>query len=660
MRKEMKDVMENQKQEVTHEVKSHVNTEEIARAISKTQSYLLNCQHPEGYWQGVLEADASVSAGYIPLMFLMGYTVDAGRVQKIIATLKRKQNTDGSWSTYYGGPGDISVTIQVYFALKLAGTSVDEEYMYRARSFILEKHGVMKANLITKIWLALFGEYDWQSIPTIPPEITFLPSWFYLNIYECSSWARATIMALAIISTKKPTCRIPDYARISELYTEPERNQYNVKIPRLLKWETFFLVIDRILKIYDKSPVKPLRGLALRKTADWVIEHQDEDGSWGGIMLPWVYSLIALKCLGYPLDHPIIKRGMEGLEAFIIEDENTFLLQPSISPVWDTAWAVLALRESGLPTDHPSLVRAARWLLEKEIRFKGDWTVKNRHAEAGCWAFEFENRHYPDIDDTSVVPRALGEVKLPTADEELAKARAIQRGVDWVLSMQGDNGGWAAFDLNNNKEILAHIPFSDFITPLDPVSPDVTNHVIDLLSQFKEVYREPISRGIAYLRKSQEADGAWYGRWGVNYIYGTGLVLPSFKAAGQNMTQKYVRKAVLWLKDHQNQNGGWGETCHSYDGPEYRGQGESTASQTAWALMGLLAADEVSCPEVQRGITFLLQTQQDDGSWQEQAFTGTGFPGRFYLRYELYRILFPLISLARYKVALEEVGDDQA
>jgi squalene-hopene/tetraprenyl-beta-curcumene cyclase len=529
--------------------------------------------------------------------------------------------------------------------------------MRRARDFVIEKGGVMRANLITRIWLALFGQFDWRGIPTIPPEIVLLPAWFYFNIYEFSSWTRATIMALAILTTEKPVCRVPPCAQVSELYAEPEKDRkYSVgKSPRILSWETFFLAADRLLKIYQKLPVKPLRALARRKTAEWVINHQEQDGSWGGIMLPWVYSLFALKCLGYPADHPVVKKGIAGLEGFIIEDDNTFLLEPAVSPVWDTAWAVLALRESGLPADHPALAKAARWLLSKEIQTEGDWKIKNPRARPGCWAFEFENRNYPDIDDTSVVPRALNAVTLPsTADA--ARSAAIKRGVNWVLAMQGNNGGWAAFDRNNNRRMLAHIPFSDFMTPLDPVSPDVTNHAIELLSLFANKYCQPLEKGLAYLKGSQEKDGAWYGRWGVNYLYGTGLVLPSLAAAGEGMNQEYIRRAVRWLEDHQNPDGGWGETCRSYEDPAARGQGASTASQTAWALIGLLAAGEASTVAVRRGIDYLLYSRQDNGAWLEQAFTGTGFPRAFYLRYELYKIYFPLMALSRYRTAIEEVS----
>jgi squalene-hopene/tetraprenyl-beta-curcumene cyclase len=465
-------------------------------------------------------------------------------------------------------------------------------------------------------------------------------------------------MALAILTTLKPTCRIPDCAHVSVLYAEPQgQRKYSVGTsPGTFKWETFFLAADRFLKIYQGLPVKPLRGLALRKTADWIVRHQETDGSWGGIMLPWVYSLFALKCLGYPLDHPVMKKGIEGLEGFIVEDGDSFLLEPATSPVWDTAWAILALRESGLPDSHGSLIKAAQWLLSKEIRDRGDWSIKNPGVEPGGWSFEFENRHYPDIDDTAVVPRALKAVRFPTGGEEAAKSAAVQRGVSWMLAMQGDNGGWAAFDRNNNRSMLAHIPFSDFMTPLDPVSPDVTNHVIELLSQFGDTYAEVIHQGLDYLKKSQEAEGAWYGRWGVNYLYGTGLVLPSLKAAGEDMQREYIRKSIRWLKAHQNPDGGWGESCRAYDDPEWRGQGESTASQTAWALLGLLASGEARSDTVQRGISYLLNTQQGDGSWRELAFTGTGFPRAFYLRYELYKIYFPLMALARYRIALEEVS----
>jgi len=625
----------------------------LAQAIRRAQDYLLRIQSQDGYWVGELEADVTVTAGYIPLMYFMTGKVDPARQQKVVNYVKSKQRPDGSWSTYYGGPGDLNVTIQAYFALKLAGISPEEPFMRRAREFVRRRGGITKANTLTKIWLALFGQYDWRGTPTIPPEIILLPNWFYFNIYEFASWSRATIVALMIVSTKRPVCPVPQWARVDELYLEPEdQRDYSLsKTERFLSWENFFLCLDRFFKIWEKLPFQPGRGLALQKTERWLTEHQEADGSWGGIMLPWVYSLIAFKSLGYSLDHPVIAKGLKGLEDFIIEDDATMRLQPATSPVWDTAWAVIALRDSGLPADHPALVKAARWLLKQEVRVGGDWQVKSPKTEPGCWAFEFENDFYPDIDDTAVVPRALLRVKLPGKDEA-DKAQAVARGLRWVVAMQSDNGGWAAFDRNNYRRILAHIPFADFMTPLDPTSPDVTAHAIELLAELNED-GSSLRRALAYLKREQEPDGAWYGRWGVNYIYGTGLVLTSLQAAREAMAQDYIRRAVSWLTCHQNEDGGWGETCHTYEDPDYRGTGPSTASQTAWALLGLLAAGEKANPAVKKGISYLLKNQKEDGSWPEDAYTGTGFPRAFYLRYELYRIYFPLLALAKYRASLE-------
>lgn len=630
----------------------------VQDAIERSRDYLLGIQSEDGYWVGELEADASVTAGYIPLMYFMTGRVHPERQRKVINNVKARQQPDGSWSTYYGGPGDLSVSVQVYFALKLAGISSEESFMQQAREFILGHGGITKTNLITKVWLAVFGQFPWEGTPAMPPEMVFLPNWFYFNIYEFASWSRATIMALMIVLTEKPVCPVPEYAQISELYMEPEveRNYSLGKTDKIFSWKSFFLRMDSIFKAWERIPLKPGRRVALRRTERWIVEHQEADGSWGGIMLPWVYSLIALKWLGYPLDHPVIDRGLKGLEGFIVEDDSSLRMLPATSPVWDTAWAVIALSEAGLPSDHPSMMRAGRWLLKEEIRIGGDWKVKNKKTEPGCWAFEFDNDLYPDIDDTAVVPRALLKVKF-TDEEERDKIRATERGLQWVLSMQSSDGGWAAFDVNNTKKFLAHIPFADFMTPLDPTSTDVTAHVLELLG---EMYHDgtALRRALDYIKKQQEADGAWYGRWGVNYIYGTGGVLPGLKVVGEDMNQEYVRKAVSWLSSHQNEDGGWGETCHTYDDPASRGMGPSTASQTAWALLGLIAAGEAGSPSVERGINYLMETQQEDGSWQEEEYTGTGFPRAFYLRYDLYRIYFPLMALARYKAFMEGGADE--
>jgi len=626
---------------------------EVGQAIERAQKHLLDLQHPEGYWCGELEADASVSAGYIPVMYFMGRELSEERKERIIKFVKNEQRPDGSWPAYRGGPGDLSVSVQVYFALKLAGISPEEPFMHKAREFILSQGGVPRANVITKFWLALFGEFPWEGTPTVPPELIFLPRWFYFNIYEFSSWARATIMALALLSALRPVRPVPEGRGVQELYPD----HWEISLGRrkgLISWENVYFTVDRLLKLYQLLPLKPGRGIALRRVEEWVLRHQDADGSWGGIMLPWIYALFALKALGYPDGHPAVKKGLEGLEGFIVEDGRGFRLQPAVSPVWDTAWAIHALRDSGLPPDHPVIVQAARWLLQKEIRVKGDWAVKSPTIEPGCWAFEFENNSYPDIDDTAVVARALLRVRLPGL-EEAGKLEVVQRAARWVAAMQSGDGGWAAFDKDNNRRPLAHIPFADFITPLDPTSPDVTNHAVEFLSEVGG-FEERVREGVEYLKRAQEPDGAWFGRWGVNYIYGTGLVLPALRAVGEDMKQGYIRQAVRWLKSHQNEDGGWGETCLTYDDPGLRGQGPSTASQTAWTLLGLLAAGEEESPEVRRGIGFLLETQTGDGGWEEEEFTGTGFPRAFYLRYHLYPIYFPLMALGRYRKLMERRG----
>ena len=622
-------------------------------ALGRAQSHLLRLQYPEGYWAGELEADASVSAGYVPLMYYLLGSVDPVRQQKVVNYARSKQNPDGSWSSHHGGPGDVSASIQVYFDLKLAGVSAEEPFMGRAREFILSKGGICRANIFTKIWLALFGQYPWKGTPALPPEVILLPNWFYMNIYEFASWSRATIVALTVVLTNRPTCPVPDWARVPELYLEPERRRdYSLgKIGNPFSWKSFFLMMDSLLKLWEKSPLKPGRQRALRKAEEWIVEHQEADGSWGGIMLPWVYSLVALKSLGYPLSHPVMELGMKGLEGFIVEDESTLRLQPATSPVWDTAWSVIGLWESGLPSGHPALQKAASWLLSQQITVGGDWQVKSPNTLPACWAFEFDNDLYPDLDDTAVVSRALRRVWLPE-DHEAAKGRAIEGAIRWVTSMQSKDGGWAAFDRDNDKMILTQIPFADFMSPLDPTCADVTAHAVELLG---ESNRDPVSlkKAIAYLKATQEADGSWYGRWGVNYLYGTGLVLAALVAAGEEPNQSYLQRACSWLAFRQKPDGGWGESCESYADSGWKGTGPSTPSQSAWALMGLMAAGQASSPPVERGIRYLLETQREDGSWEEEPYTGTGFPRAFYLRYDLYRAYFPLMALARYDAYLK-------
>jgi squalene-hopene/tetraprenyl-beta-curcumene cyclase len=630
----------------------------LDQAIGKTQNYLLNRQSQEGYWVGELESDVSVSAGYIPMMRFMGVET-LERERKVVHFLRTQQLADGGWASYPGGVGEVNVSVQAYIALKMAGISAQEPFMKRARELILARGGVERTHTFTKIMLAHFGQYAWQDLPTLPPELMLLPNSFPINIYDFASWARATIVALTIVMTYRPVCALPVSQGIQELYRTPapgnaggkSKPSLQSRSPGLFSWERFFLMTDRLLKLWERVPFKPGRRRALHKAERWIVDRQEADGGWGGIMLPWVYSLFALKSLGYANDHPVVARALAGLEGFIVEDDSVLRLQPAVSPVWDTALALIALRDSGLAADHPAAVKASRWLLGQQILTGGDWQVKNPHTEPGAWAFEFENDFYPDVDDSTIVPLALSMVRLP---EDTARTRAIERGVRWTLSMQSSTGGWAAFDMNNNSEMLAHIPFADFMTPLDPSTVDVTAHVVELMGRLKYDQDHPAMRkALNYIWAEQKEDGSWFGRWGVNHIYGTAGVLIALREAQQDVQQERVRKAADWLKEHQHAEGGWGESCYSYEDPCFEGSCPSTASQTAWALLGLLAAGEEEHPAVARGIQFLLTQQRNDGGWDEELFTGTGFPCAFYLKYHLYPIYFPLMALARYRNAMQ-------
>ena len=578
---------------------------------------------------------------------------------------------------YYGAPGDVSTSVECYFALKLAGTAADRPEMVRARDFILSKGGVPKVRIFTKIWLALFGQWDWKGTPMMPPELMLLPSWFPFNIYQFSSWARATIVPMLVILTEWPLHPAPGWANVDELYPKP-RSQTDYSLPRpngLISLRQALYWADKLLRLYRWMPVKPGRGLAMRRALKWIISHQEADGSWGGIQPPWVYSLIALKHAGVSMEHPIMKKGFQGFEGFAIEEEETWRVQACVSPVWDTGLVLIGLLDSGMDPAHPAIQRATRWMLKEQILAGGDWQVKVKDTLPGGWAFEFQNDIYPDVDDTAEVIMALHMARLEGEGEEQHRAEAIKRGVDWMLAMQCRNGGWAAFDKDNDKSYISKMPFSDFGETLDPPSVDVAAHTVEMLGKLGYTRDfPPVARAYEYMRAEQEPDGPWFGRWGVNYIYGTGAVLPALEAIGEDMTQPYVRQALDWLVAHQNPDGGWGESCGSYVDPAMRGRGPSTASQTAWALLALLSAGEVENPATDRGLRYLTETQQADGSWDEPYFTGTGFPGYglgkrptrlpkpdetgcqgldmpagFMINYHMYRNCWPLTALGRYR-----------
>jgi len=624
--------------------------------IDKAKEYLFSKQHEDGYWIGLLEADVTVVTDFIPLMRIFSIR-DESREKKAIKYALERQNKDGSWSLFHGGSGSLDVTIRTYLGLKISGISPDQEYMKAAKKFILDNGGIEAANTYTKIILSLFGQYSWKGIPEIPPEIIYLPRWSYINIYDFASWTRATIMAFSIILSLKPVYKLKEEEMILDLY----KNNAHIKKPVPFKASgpgslgNIFITLNTAFKMWERLPenMKLGREAAMKKVEKWILDHQEDDGSWGGIMLPWLFSLIALKYLGYSNDHPVMEKGLSGLEDFIMEDSTSFVLQPATSPVWDTAWAIIALRKSGISADDPSLVKAANWLLDKQVHVEGDWKIKTPHNEPGCWSFEFENKFYPDVDDTAKVSLAIDLVDTGGKRE---KNRAIEKAMSWVLNMQNRDGSWAAFDRDNNKKLLRDIPFADFITPLDFGSPDITGHVLYVMGELGLTgteYSRYISKALTYLKKSQRKDGSWYGRWGVTFIYGTSKVLQSLevlKKEGYLLTgfEKPIERSLQWLRAVQNDDGGWGEDCRSFDTDIYCALGKSTASQTAWAILGMMESG-TGDPAVKKAVDYLTDTQTGEGSWSEDHYTGGGFPGTFYLRYELYKDYFPLMALGKYR-----------
>jgi squalene-hopene/tetraprenyl-beta-curcumene cyclase len=656
-------------------------------AMERVVGRFRRTQAPEGYWWGELESNPTMEAEYVLLTRFLG-SDEGERIGRVAEDIRRRQSPDGSWRMYHGGPGDVSTTIECYFALKLAGDGADAPHMARARAFVRERGGPARARIFTKVWLALFGQWDWEGTPVMPPELILLPERAPFSIYRFASWARATIVPLLVVLAQRPTRPVPPALGIGELYPPgpvdmalPRRSRARVSV------EGAFMVGDRALRVLERSPVKPLRRLALRRIERWLVDHQEADGSWGGIQPPWVYALIALNVLGRPLNDPVMAAGLAGFRArwsLPSEDGAALRVQACLSPVWDTALALLGLLDAGVPGDDPMVRAAARWLVREEIRVPGDWAVWAPGVEPSGWAFEFDNDLYPDIDDTSIVVMALDAVRFDTPTDEAARLGAINRAVSWLEGLQSRNGGWAAFDRDNTTGYLAKIPFADFGEVLDPPSADVTAHVLEMYGRLGyTAAHPPVRRGLDYLYAQQEADGAWFGRWGVNYVYGVGAVLPALAALGEDMAAPRVRRAVDWLLTHQNADGGWGETCASYVDPTLRGRGESTASQTAWALVGLLAAGEREHSAVGRGITYLSRTQRVDGGWDEDAFTGCGFPGYgtgdqpahyktagdatwqgyelgagFMINYHLYRDYFPLWALGRYLRPGSQGSDD--
>jgi squalene-hopene/tetraprenyl-beta-curcumene cyclase len=625
------------------------STEDVAgvaaATLERAAKYLLGLQHETGWWQGELETNVTMDAEDLLMREFLGIGDDtvkasAGR------WIRSQQRADGTWANFYGGPGNLSTTVEAYVALRLAGDEPDAPHMRRAAEWIRAQGGVEATRVFTRIWLALSGQWSWDELPVIPPELIYLPSWFPLNIYDWGCWARQTIVALAVVQSFRPARRIP--FGIDELKTGlvPAR-------PSADPWARAFNALDKALHLY--RPVKSVRRAARRRCAEWIITRQEEDGCWGGIQPPWVYSLMALNLLGYDLEHPVMARGLAGLDRFTIledtPDGTVRRFEACQSPVWDTVLTMTALADAGLPPDHPALVSAARWVLDEEIRGPGDWQVRRPHTAPGGWAFEFDNDNYPDTDDTAEVVLALGRVDIPgdaAAEGPGQSDAAVQRGLRWLTGMQSKDGGWGAFDADNTRALVNKLPFCDFGAVIDPPSADVTAHIVEAYAAEGMATSDACKRGVIWLLKNQEPDGSWFGRWGANYVYGTGAVVPALIAAGVRRSKPCIRRAVAWLERHQNADGGWGEDLRSYDDPALAGQGDSTASQTAWALLALLAAGERDGAAVAKGISWLARTQEPEGTWSEPQFTGTGFPGDFYINYHLYRLAFPVSALGRY------------
>ena len=619
----------------------------VAAAVEASRKYLFSLQHEEGYWCGELEADTTLESDYIFLHSLLG-TGDKVRFEKAARQILAGQNPDGGWPIYIKGPSNISAAVKAYQGLKLAGYTMDHPALVAAREYILNHGGVPAVNTYTKLYLCAIGQFDYDAVPAIPPEIVLFPNWFWFNIYEISSWSRAMLIPLSICYAKKPFKKIPDEQGIDELFPDGRhRSRLRLKwADKLVSWRNFFLVLDRLCHWFELVHVRPLRSIAIRKAEKWMLERLEMSDGLGAIYPAILNSIIALRCLGYSLDDPQVIRAIDEFEKLGIEEADTFRMQPCMSPVWDSAYALFALGESGIAARDPRMVRAAEWILKKQIRKKGDWAVKNKKAEPGGWYFEFNNEFYPDVDDSAMVMLALSHVK--TSDERY-QDESVKRAIEWVLSMQCKNGGWASFDKDNDRMVFQYIPFADHNAMLDPPTVDITGRVLECLATYGFTQKDKaVKRALKFIRSEQEPDGSWFGRWGVNYIYGTMCVLRGLEAIGVDNHEPMVQQAAEWIRSVQNPDGGWGESLGSYDDPNTKGVGESTASQTAWALLALLAAGDYRSDSVALGMAYLLKTQRADGSWFEEPYTGTGFPRVFYLKYTYYYQYFPLMALTKY------------
>jgi squalene-hopene/tetraprenyl-beta-curcumene cyclase len=643
--------------------------DKVAEGIRKSVDWIFSQQHQEGYWCGELEADSMLEADYIYMHMLLG-SGDPGRLQRAVNEIVRHQNEDGGWSLYPGGPSNINYGVKCYFALKLMGWSPDHPLMIKAREKVLALGGVVKCNTFTKMYLCAFGQYDYDAVPAIPPEIVLFPDWFYFNIYEISAWSRAILVPLSIIYAKKPFKKLAPEQGIDELFVGG-RHKANLHLSwdrkHPISWRNFFLFTDKIAHWAERIHLRPLRKKALKRAEQWMLDHLERSDGLGAIYPAMLNAIIALRYLGYSPDDPQVIRAMDELEKLGIDCPDgepgyptpTFRMQPCFSPVWDTAQVLSTLGEAGVSRTDERMLRAADWLLSKEIRCKGDWSHNVKIDDPSCWCFFFNNDHQPDVDDTGEVLLGLRAVDNP---RERYQYEVTQRAIAWVFAMQCKGGGWASFDKDNDKKIFESIPFADHNAMIDPPTVDITGRILEMLASYGYTRRDPrVEKAIKFILKEQEPDGSWFGRWGVNYLYGTFLVLRGLQAMEFDSFEPAVQQAAEWIRMVQNTDGGWGETCGTYDNPDLRGTGPSTPSQTAWAILGLLAAGDTRSDSVAKGIRWLIDRQHTGGDWDELApgrngesyYTGTGFPRVFYLGYHLYKQYFPLLALTTYKKAIE-------
>jgi squalene-hopene/tetraprenyl-beta-curcumene cyclase len=609
---------------------------ELERAVDAAASRLLELQRPGGWWVGELESNVTMTAQHVFLLHFLRL-LDGDTLARCANELLARQRPDGTWPIYRGGDPDLAATIEAYAALRIAGLDADDLRLCGARTFVERRGGIGASRAFTRMWMALIGVWRWDDIPQIPPEIVLLPHRGPFSIYSFACWARQTLVALSVVMHHRPVRPLPRERACTEL-----------DLGRVPNLGGLVDLGDRLLTRYQRARFQPGRARALAAAERWIVDRQELDGSWGGIQPPWVWSLVALACRGHGPDSPYVARGLAGWTRFMVADGDRLRPEACQSPVWDTALAVVALRAAGVPADEPALRAAADWLLREEVRARGDWGLHAPGVAPGGWAFEHDNDLYPDVDDAAVVALALDEVG--------EGAEAVRRACRWLAGMQSSNGGWGAFDVDNGDEWLYRLPFCDFGFVIDPPSVDVTAHAVELLARTRGS-EDALRRGVEYILREQEPDGCWYGRWGVNYVYGIGAALPALEAAGVPPEHPAVRAAVHWLERCQNPDGGFGEDCRSYDPVQepragWRGRGDSTPSQTAWALLALVAAGEAASSCAARAIGYLVRTQREDGDWDEEAFTGTGFPRDFMIRYHLYRLVWPLLALGRARGAL--------